>query len=62
MTCNLFALHAIDTVCTPKKGDRGHGAVNTPPSLEKYLAGGAKFSEWKKDPFLALHMYAQTTV
>jgi hypothetical protein len=33
--------------------------VNTPPSLEKYLAGGAKFEEWKRDPFLALHMYVQ---
>lgn len=59
VTCNLFALHAIDTICTPEPGDRGHGAVNTPPSLAKYLEGGAKFEQWKSDPFLALHMYVQ---
>lgn len=59
VTCNLFALHAIDTICTPPPGTRGHGAVDKPPSLEKYLAGGAKFEQWKKDPFLALQMYVQ---
>ena len=59
VTCNLFSLHAIDTICTPKPGDRGHGGVNTPPSLEKYLEGGAKFEQWQNDPFLALHMYVQ---
>lgn len=59
VTCNLFALHAIDTICTPKPGDRGHGAVNTPPSLQKHLDAGAPFEKWKQDPFLALHMYVQ---
>lgn len=59
VTCNLFALHAIDTICSPEEGDRGHGGVNTPPSLEQYLADGAPFDQWKRDPFLALHMYVQ---
>ncbi|HEX2837540.1 MAG TPA: M60 family metallopeptidase [Phycisphaerales bacterium] len=59
VTCNLFSLHAIDTVCTPDAGNRGHPGVNTPPSLEKYLALGAPFEQWKRDPFLALHMYVQ---
>jgi hypothetical protein len=59
VTCNLFALHAIDTICTPKAGDRGHDAVNTPPSVAKHLAMGAPFAKWKQDPFLALHMYVQ---
>jgi hypothetical protein len=59
VTCNLFALHAIDTVCTPDAGGRGHPGVNTPPSLDAYLEGGAKFEHWKRDPFLALHMYVQ---
>jgi len=59
VTCNLFALHAIDTICTPATGDRGHDGVNMPPSLEKYLARGADFKQWKRDPFLALHMYVQ---
>lgn len=59
VTCNLFALHAIDTICTPAPGTRGHGGVDAPPSFTKYLEGGAKFSQWKNDPFLALHMYVQ---
>lgn len=59
VTCNLFALHAIDTVCTPAEGTRGHGAVDKPPSLEKHLAAGAQFEAWQRDPFLALHMYVQ---
>lgn len=59
VTCNLFALHAIDTVCSPAAGDRGHPAVNRPPSLDAYLATGAKFDQWQRDPFLALHMYVQ---
>lgn len=59
VTCNLFALHAIDTVCTPPEGTRGHGGVDKPPSFEQYRANGAKFEHWKRDPFLALHMYVQ---
>jgi hypothetical protein len=59
VTCNLFTLHAIDTVCDPEPGDRGHDAVNTPPNVEKHLALGAQFERWKQDPFLALHMYVQ---
>lgn len=59
VTCNLFALHAIDTICSPPQGSRGHPGVNTPPSLARHLAAGAPFADWKKDPFLALHMYVQ---
>ncbi|GJQ28784.1 MAG: hypothetical protein HBSAPP03_06680 [Phycisphaerae bacterium] len=59
VTCNLFALHAIDTICTPPAGSRGHPGVNTPPSFANHLAAGAPFDAWKRDPFLALHMYVQ---
>ncbi len=59
VTCNLFALHAIDTICKPESGDRGHPGVNDPPSHAKYAADGAKFEKWKSDPFLALQMYIQ---
>lgn len=59
VTCNLFALHAIDTVCTPPPGTRGHEGVNKAPSLEAHRADGAKFDTWKREPFLALHMYVQ---
>lgn len=59
VTVNLFTLHAIDTICEPPEGDRGHPAVNEPPSLEAHLRAGAPFEAWKQDPFLALHMYVQ---
>ncbi len=59
VTCNLFALHAIDTICRPAPGDRGHDAVNRPPSVVKHIAAGAPFERWKRDPFLALQMYVQ---
>lgn len=58
VTCNLFALHAIDTICERESG-RGHGAVDKPPSLEEYLKDGADFRVWKRNPFLALHMYVE---
>lgn len=59
VTCNLFSLYAIDTVCKPLAGKRGHDAVDKPPSVAAYLERGAKFDEWKRDPFLALQMYVQ---
>lgn len=59
VTCNLFALHAIDTICKPKPGFRGHAAVDKPPDVVQYVACGSKFAEWKRDPFLALQMYIQ---
>ena len=59
VTCNLFTLHALETVCELPPGQRGHEAVDKPPSIAAYRAGGAKFDEWKRDPFLALQMYIQ---
>jgi hypothetical protein len=59
VTCNLFALHAIDTICAPRAGSRGHDAVNSPPDWRSHVAGGADFKVWKRSPFLALHMYVQ---
>lgn len=61
VTVNLFSLHAIDTICTPPAGTRGHPGVDKPPSLTEHLAKEpkARFEAWKRDPFLALHMYVQ---
>lgn len=61
VTVNLFSLHAIDTICTPPAGSRGHPGVDNPPSLAEHLAKEpkARFEAWKRDPFLALHMYVQ---
>lgn len=57
VTCNLFALHAIDTLCTTKDGSRGHGGVDKPPSVRKHIETGKDFQKWKADPFLALQFY-----
>jgi len=60
VTNNMFALYILDTVCGV--------TVHTHPALEpaarrarlqKYVDGGAKFDQWKSDPFLALTMYIQ---
>ncbi|MBL8990629.1 MAG: hypothetical protein JNJ48_03510 [Phycisphaerae bacterium] len=59
VTCNLFTLHALETVCAVPPGQRGHPGVNERPKmLDQYLAR-PDFAKWKSDPFLALHMYVQ---
>ena len=59
VTCNLFTLYVLETV-TPHS--QTHDEVQ-PKHREKleidYLKGGAKFNEWKNNPFLALVMYQQ---
>lgn len=59
VTCNLFSLHAMETICKLPSGKRGHDAVDKPPSIANYIAAGAKFADWKRDPFLALQFYVQ---
>lgn len=59
VTCNLFALHAIDTICTPPPGSRGHEAVDSPPSVAAHVKAGAPFERWRQEPFLALEMYVE---
>lgn len=60
VTNNVFALYILDTVCGV--------TVHTHPALEpearharlqKYVDEGAKFEQWKSDPFLALTMYVE---
>lgn len=60
VTCNLFTLYVLETVCGVQNASRdkvlGDQAVG---ARLKYLAEGARFQKWKSDPFLALQMYAQ---
>ena len=60
VTNNVFALYILDTVC----GVTAHTHPAIEPAvrqarLQKYLDGGAKFEQWKSDPFLALTMYIE---
>jgi hypothetical protein len=60
VTVNLFSLYCIDRCCD--FGVYGHGNVSPEKRADKtkaYLDAGAKFDDWKKDPFLALCMYMQ---
>lgn len=60
VTNNLFALYVLEK----EDGitDAPHPAMATETAkkrLEKYLADGAKYDDWKRDPFLALTFYRQ---
>lgn len=59
VTNNVIGLYSIERICQLPQGERGHPGLNDPPSLERYIAAGAKFEQWKSDPFLALAMYVQ---
>ena len=55
-----FDLYILDTVC----GITAHQHPALEPDavrtrLQNYIDGGAKFSRWQSDPFLALTMYIQ---
>jgi len=64
VTNNLFSLYGaeVENKVTPATYGLAHPAMDPAAiqkRLAKYLADGAKFSDWQNDPFLALSMYAQ---
>jgi hypothetical protein len=59
VTCNLFSLYGIETLCSPVPTNGGHPALDQTRRIEIYLEDGAPFEEWKREPFLALQMYMQ---
>jgi hypothetical protein len=60
VTVNLFTMYVFEKALGRPSGN--HPEV-TPESAARrtkaYLAGGANFEDWKKDPFLGLIMYIQ---
>ena len=59
VTCNLFALYVLQTVCGVE-GIAGHEAlVDRERRAAAHVRAGAKFAAWQGDPFLALTMYTQ---
>jgi hypothetical protein len=61
VTENLFSLYVSEKMCNLYPKDNIHSGVlpvNRVKKLDRYLANGAQFDEWKKDPFLALYMYS----
>ncbi len=60
VTVNLFTLYVFEKVCGKYETSRpALFGKKREETIRKYLAGGAKFSEWKSKPFLALLMYMQ---
>jgi len=64
VTNNLFSLYGAEKMNAATPDTYGMAHPNMQPAtvqkrLEKYVADGAKFSEWQNEPFLALSMYAQ---
>lgn len=62
VTVNLFSLYVFDKVIGMPSG-QAHGSIS-PRSrarkLQRYFAGDTRdFTQWKRDPFLALIMYMQ---
>ena len=56
VTCNLFSMYVLDTVFGT---DPMIGAQYDAAKLRKFLDAGASFNQWKREPFLALMLYAQ---
>ena len=59
VTVNLFSLYVMDKVCGIAGGHPAVTGEQRAKKTKKHLAGGADFQQWKRDPFLALIMYAQ---
>lgn len=59
VTCNLFTLYILETVCGVEHAETGR-VLNEEGARKRarYMAEGADFEKWKADPFLALQMYA----
>jgi hypothetical protein len=59
VTANLFTLYVYETVTrTPHSHANLYGEHRT-QTIRAYRARGARFSEWSRDPFLAMLMYMQ---
>ncbi len=62
VTVNLFSMYIYHRVLG-QPFDQGHPAIRDRQKrlerVREYIARGARFDEWKNDPFLALTMYIQ---
>lgn len=58
VTCNLFTLYVLETVCGKKDPTEGHDAFeNRAKRAKAHVEKGVPFADWKADPFLALYSY-----
>ncbi|MHC5009737.1 MAG: M60 family metallopeptidase [Planctomycetota bacterium] len=59
VTCNLFTLYVLETVCGRERANLRKGLPYPPDRIRAYLDSGPDFGRWKRDPFLALTTYFQ---
>ncbi|MHC4958368.1 MAG: M60 family metallopeptidase [Planctomycetota bacterium] len=59
VTCNLFTLYVMETVCTAATGHKATQPEATRQRIARHRSGGRPFTAWKSQPFLALIMYRQ---
>ena len=59
VTVNLFTVYVYHTIHGNKQPRTSIYGAGRKQKLDVYFKGGAKFSTWKADPFLALIMYLQ---
>ena len=61
VTVNYFTLYVMEKLCglPPELARDDFTKENRLAQLREYVANGAKFSEWKQKPFLALNMTVQ---
>ena len=58
VTCNIFTLHAMETVCGQKPWIHSW-LRNQLDAAQKYLTNGAVFETWKHEAGVGLCIYAQ---
>lgn len=58
-TVNLFTVYVLETVVGSTGGHGGIDPRKQAQKLRAYLDKGADFNQWRRDPFLSLHMYLQ---
>ncbi|MBR5758879.1 MAG: M60 family metallopeptidase [Thermoguttaceae bacterium] len=61
VTVNYFTLYIMEKLCglPPEQARKDLSKANRMEKLRRYMANGARFEDWKKDPFLALNMTVQ---
>lgn len=59
VTCNLFTLYIHDEVCDRPRTDSKRWLEKHSSDAARYVARGASFETWKREPFTALAMYMQ---
>ena len=59
VTCNLFSLYVMETVCSKGIGHKAMSAESIARNEALFRKGGRSFDYWKRKPFTALIMYYQ---